>query len=884
MSLLQQRTGKSLATRVRALRAPAGNRSAVEGRYCEPLEPRVLLSGSMLTPSSVLVYSPQPEMHYGEAVKVKVLVTAPEGSAALPGGTVTLADDGGTVLRTLTAVDGRASGKILGLPRGYHHITASYLGDSAYNPLEGDSSLAVHVGAGTVVDILALYTPAAAAEIAGWGQGATIENLIYAAVADTNDALLNSRIDLSLELADVARIKYVESGSLDTDLTRLAVPNDGYMDSAFSRRNTYGADMVCLFVAAGDLGGLSYVMRDPTDPANSDYAFSVIMAEQAMAPTNTLAHELGHGFGAVHDREHAGSSSGVFADSHGYRYTGSDGVLYHDIMSYNPGETIPYYSNPDVSYAGEPTGRVGYSNVAGTINATAPLVANYRPTMVPLATPTTTTVSVSGGIIAGKPLTITAEVAGTLPNPHTPAGTIVFLDGNSVLDTAVLDAAGAATWTGTLSASTPHSIRALYQNDDYFGDSLSPAVTVNVAPVATVSLSTQSPRTNKTLIATATKSDPEGSAVSLTFVWKVNGVVRRTFTSATALTDSFDLRPAGNGDSGDTVTVRVIPNDGTASGAAAVASATVINSDPSVSSFTRTVNQGATLAFTATDFQGAFADPDAGDGLRKIRITSLPASGTLSLGGVPVVTDQTLRASRLGELTYTPAGADAAQDSFTWNAMDASTFAAADASATVAINRAPTDVTLSTATVSENLPAAAVVGRLRPVDPDTGDTFTYSLISGAEWPDNASFAIVGRRLVTAATFNCEAKSTYAIRVGVKDQSGLFCNRPLTITIGDVNEAPIDLRLSPKTILQDQPPGTAVGTFLGIDPDAGSTFTYTLVGGTGSADNALFTIDADTLRTASVLDYAATSTRSIRVRVTDQGGLWFERSLTIRVLA
>ncbi len=51
--------------------------------------------------------------------------------------------------------------------------------------------------------------------------------------------------------------------------------------------------------------------------------------------------------------------------------------------------------------------------------------------------------------------------------------------------------------------------------------------------------------------------------MTLTYVWKVNGTVKQTFTSATALTDTFDLSVAGNGDRGDTVTVSVTPNDGT---------------------------------------------------------------------------------------------------------------------------------------------------------------------------------------------------------------------------------------------------------------------------------------------------------------------------------
>src|SRR5207237_173381 len=92
------------------------------------------------------------------------------------------------------------------------------------------------------------------------------------------------------------------------------------------------------------------------------------------------------------------------------------------------------------------------------------------------------------------------------------------------------------------------------------------ATIANSAPTAAVTLSPPSPGTNDTLTATATKADADGNAVTLTYVWRVNGSIVRTTNGTSALTDSLDLSAAGNGDRGDTVTVRVIPNDGTVDG------------------------------------------------------------------------------------------------------------------------------------------------------------------------------------------------------------------------------------------------------------------------------------------------------------------------------
>lgn len=100
----------------------------------------------------------------------------------------------------------------------------------------------------------------------------------------------------------------------------------------------------------------------------------------------------------------------------------------------------------------------------------------------------------------------------------------------------------------------------------------------DTAPAVTVELSTLKPETNETLTATATKSDIDGDPVSLTFTWRVNGVVKRTFTSATALTDTFNLSVAGNGNDGDYVRVTVTPHDGTISGTAVNTTAVVAGS------------------------------------------------------------------------------------------------------------------------------------------------------------------------------------------------------------------------------------------------------------------------------------------------------------------
>jgi hypothetical protein len=199
------------------------------------------------------------------------------------------------------------------------------------------------------------------------------------------------------------------------------------------------------------------------------------------------------------------------------------------------------------------------------------------------------------------------------------------------------------------------------------------------------------------------------------------------------------------------------------------------------------------------------------------------------------------------------------------------------------VNEAPTNINLSNNTVAENQPSGTTVGTFTPVDPDTTGSYTFTLVSGAGSTDNGSFNIIsGNTLVTAASFNFEVKDSYSIRVRVTDNGGLHFEKQFTINVSDVNEAPTDIGLSNNTVAENQPSGTTVGTFTPVDPDTTGSYTYTLVPGTGSTDNGSFTIVGSTLRTAAVFDFISKSSYSIRVRVTDNGGLFVNKIFTINV--
>jgi hypothetical protein len=84
------------------------------------------------------------------------------------------------------------------------------------------------------------------------------------------------------------------------------------------------------------------------------------------------------------------------------------------------------------------------------------------------------------------------------------------------------------------------------------------------------------------------------------------------------------------------------------------------------------------------------------------------------------------------------------------------------------------------------------------------------------------------------------------------------------------------------VAENLPTGTAVGLLSTADPDAANIFTYALVGGVGSTDNASFAIQGNQLVTATSFNFETQNTYSARVRSTDQGGLSTDKVFTITV--
>ena len=87
-----------------------------------------------------------------------------------------------------------------------------------------------------------------------------------------------------------------------------------------------------------------------------------------------------------------------------------------------------------------------------------------------------------------------------------------------------------------------------------------------------------------------------------------------------------------------------------------------------------------------------------------------------------------------------------------------------------------------------------------------------------------------------------------------------------------------LLISNNTVLEHQPPGTIVGI---LSPDGGGIFTYQLASGAGDADNHLFQLAGDQLRTAATFDYNQRNIYTVRVSAHGDSGD-YESIVTVHI--
>jgi hypothetical protein len=265
---------------------------------------------------------------------------------------------------------------------------------------------------GSVLDLLVAYTDDVRTAA---GSAAVIEAEIRMALAEANTAYANSGINFRLALVFAGEINYAETGDSGADLDALEAGTPPF-DTVHAWRNTYHADNVSLVTLNGGCG-LANLMIYAMDSSFHSQAFHTI-SYACLTGNMTLPHEHGHNMGARHDWFVDDTVGWPYSYAHGYANP-ADG--WRTVMAYNDWcdctdesspcpatrstngpycTRLPYFSNPEVTINGDPTGMPEGSSTScnsflyspdpanceadnrRTLNNHAPVTAGFRASQI----------------------------------------------------------------------------------------------------------------------------------------------------------------------------------------------------------------------------------------------------------------------------------------------------------------------------------------------------------------------------------------------------------------------------------------------------------------------------------------------------------------------
>lgn len=163
---------------------------------------------------------------------------------------------------------------------------------------------------------------------------------------------------------------------------------------------------------------------------------------------------------------------------------------------------------------------------------------------------------------------------------------------------------------------------------------------------------------------------------------------------------------------------------------------------------------------------------------------------------------------------------------------------------------APTAVILDTAVVAENA-AGAVIGTLSSTDPD-GNSAAITYATG-----DARFVVVGNqlRLAPGTSLDHEAAETVTVRVTATDAQGQTTATDLTVSVGDVNEAPVlpaGADIADVSLVMGTAGSVDLAALGFTDPDQGAELSLVARLGNGAALPSGITLNGGVLQIAATV--------------------------------
>lgn len=189
------------------------------------------------------------------------------------------------------------------------------------------------------------------------------------ALNDANQYMINSRVNITYQLAGYYEGAYDESGRSYSQQLNDIGNAQPFAAQVLSRREALRADLVSMYSTASAYCGLAY------RPASKATAHSVITC------VSSLGHEMGHNLGATHNWE-PGDAEGEPPYMYGYRYTGTPRFrtqMAYDCTSGGSCPRVAYHSNPRLTYQGVALGTAAHHDVARRFNERRETVEGFYP-------------------------------------------------------------------------------------------------------------------------------------------------------------------------------------------------------------------------------------------------------------------------------------------------------------------------------------------------------------------------------------------------------------------------------------------------------------------------------------------------------------------------
>ena len=418
---------------------------------------------------------------------------------------------------------------------------------------------------------------------------------------------------------------------------------------------------------------------------------------------------------------------------------------------------------------------------------------------------------------------------------------------------------GAFSWTPTELQDGSHSVTVRVSDGNGGSDSEAITVTVNEVNEDPVLASVGSKQVNELAALSFTASASDGDTVGGTADTLEFSLTGTTPSGASIHQDTgvFSWTPSESQDGTHTITVRVEDDNGGSDSEAITVTVNEVNEDPVLNSIgPKSANQLEQLTFTATATDGDTIGGTA-DTL-EFSLTGTPPTGA-SIN------------QNTGVFSWTPTASQTVAYAITFQVQDGD---------------GATDSETVTVTVSDSNenPVLNSIG-LKSVNELATLSFTASATDGDS--DSLTFSLVGAPSGTLINQNTGAFSwtptelqdgSHSATVRVSDGNGGTDSETVTVTVGEVNTAPVLGSIGPQGVNR---PGTLTFTATAVDGDViagvSDTMTFSMTGAPTGAS-----VDSVTGAFSWTPAESQTGMYTITVRVEDGSGASDSENVTVTV--